>query len=178
MFFFPDTTVLCNFAAVQRLDLLQEYVASAGRWVQAVEYEVRASAKTHGDLLSIWVDGWLGDVIELNRKGEADRVRRFRRLQMFGDVDKPLQHLGESETFVAIRARSELHGSIVLTDDHDAHRVLSSNGVMTRDTLDVLQGLVARTALTPGQAKQLCDEMADADRSLRREPEREADLIA
>ena len=178
MFLFPDTTVLCNFAAVQRLELLREYVGESGRWVQAIEHEVRASADIHSDLLSIWEDGWLGDPIELNRKGEADRVNRFRRLQMFGDAGKPLQHLGESETFVAVHERAELSGSIVLTDDHDAHHLLSHHGMMTRDTLDVLQVLVARGAITAAAARELCGEMADADRSLRRPPDRAEDLIA
>jgi len=176
MFFFPDTTVLCNFAAVQRLELLREYVGVSGRWVQAVEAEVRNSAGTHPVLKSIWVDGWLGKPIRLNGKGEVERVQRFRRLQMFGDAGKPLQHLGESETFVAAKDRDDLAGSIVLTDDHDAHRVLARYGVSTRDTLDVLQALVAVGSVTPGDGLRLCSAMADADRSLRREPRTEADL--
>jgi predicted nucleic acid-binding protein len=177
MFFFPDTTALCNFAAIDRLELLREYVGDSGRWVQAVEDEVRNSSRTHDVLGSIWVDGWLGAPIKLNRKGELERVQRFRRLQMFGDQGKPLQHLGESETFVAIKDRVELAGSMVITDDHDAHRLLAHYGVATRDTLDVLQGLVAVGSISAAEGLRLSGEMAEVDRSLRRTATREADLI-
>ena len=37
---FCDTTVLCNFASVRRLNLLESILAGRGRWVAAVAYEV------------------------------------------------------------------------------------------------------------------------------------------
>lgn len=36
---FPDNTVLCNFAAVNRLDLLKSVLSGRGRWTEAVAYE-------------------------------------------------------------------------------------------------------------------------------------------
>jgi len=35
-FLFPDNTVLCNFAAVDRLDLLQAVLNGRGRWTPTV----------------------------------------------------------------------------------------------------------------------------------------------
>ncbi|MGH3277686.1 MAG: hypothetical protein ACRDNW_00920 [Trebonia sp.] len=40
---FPDNTVLCNFAAVNRLDLLKSVLGGRGRWTEAVAYEVGAA---------------------------------------------------------------------------------------------------------------------------------------
>lgn len=38
---FPDNTVLCNFAAVSRLDLLKDWLRGRGRWCEAVAFEAR-----------------------------------------------------------------------------------------------------------------------------------------
>lgn len=34
---FPDNTVLCNFAAIERLDLLIGWLRGRGRWTEAVQ---------------------------------------------------------------------------------------------------------------------------------------------
>ena len=44
-FWFPDNTVLRNFAAVKRLDLLESVLAGRGRWTAAVAYEATASTR-------------------------------------------------------------------------------------------------------------------------------------
>ena len=44
-FLFPDNTVLCNFAAVNRLDLLNSVLNGRGRWTEAVAYETRRSTE-------------------------------------------------------------------------------------------------------------------------------------
>ncbi|GAA2490405.1 hypothetical protein GCM10010406_28160 [Streptomyces thermolineatus] len=41
---FPDNTVLCNFAAVDRLPLLEKVLDGRGRWTQAVAHEARRVA--------------------------------------------------------------------------------------------------------------------------------------
>ena len=43
-YLFPDNTVLCNFAAVNRLDLIKSVLNGRGRWTEAVEYEASRSA--------------------------------------------------------------------------------------------------------------------------------------
>ena len=43
-YLFPDNTVLCNFAAVNRLDLIKSVLDGRGRWTEAVAYEASRSA--------------------------------------------------------------------------------------------------------------------------------------
>lgn len=40
---FPDNTVLCNFAAVERIDLLMDWLRGRGRWCAAVHREASDS---------------------------------------------------------------------------------------------------------------------------------------
>ena len=50
---FPDNTVLCNFASVNRLELLEGWLRGRGRWTAAVAYEVGRSTTVLPALASI-----------------------------------------------------------------------------------------------------------------------------
>lgn len=176
MFQFPDTTVLCNFAAVDEMALLREYLGDRGRWVQSIEAELKKSAGIHRALETIWRDDWFGDAVVLNRGDEPERVDRFRRLNMGGVRDRPTQHLGESETFIALTNRDDLRGSVFLSDDHDAFRVFSRLGVRVADTFDVLAGLVGRHSISGRDGVELAVRMDETGRSLRRLPTSPGDL--
>lgn len=54
---FPDNTVLCNFAAVSRLDLLERILLGRGRWSEAVAYEAGRSSAYLPDLKTLPVAG-------------------------------------------------------------------------------------------------------------------------
>jgi predicted nucleic acid-binding protein len=173
---FPDTTVLCNFAAVDEMSLLREYLGTHARWVQSIEAELKKSLGIHRPLEVIWRDDWFGDAVVLNRGDEPERVDRFRRLHMGGLRDRPTQHLGESETFIALTNREDLRESVFLSDDHDAYRVFSMLGVRVADTQDVLAGLVGRRSISSRDGVELAVRMEAAGRSLRRIPSRPVEL--
>jgi hypothetical protein len=42
---FPDNTVLCNFATVGALALLEQVLDGRGRWVEAIAHEAEQSAR-------------------------------------------------------------------------------------------------------------------------------------
>ena len=66
-FLFPDNTVLCNFAAVDRLDLLKVGARrAAARWTEAVAYEARRSAQVLPALPGFVGAGWLDEPIEIS----------------------------------------------------------------------------------------------------------------
>jgi len=95
---FPDNTVLCNFAAVDRLDLLQAVLNGRGRWTATVAYEAGRSARFLPALASIATEGWLEEPIEIAAEPDVQRVNRVRRAVFGGTDDEPLKHLGEAET--------------------------------------------------------------------------------
>lgn len=177
MFWFPDNTVLCNFASVGRLELLQEYLGGRGLIAESIEAEIRKSIPYYPVLESVFTDGWFPAPVRADRDGEPAKVETFRRLRMFGDPAKPTEHIGESETFVLLQGRPEFAGSIFITDDHDAFRVIEKFGVSVKDTLDVLTALVGRQSIAAEQAFALTKDMENKERELRRLPARPSDLL-
>ena len=97
-FLFPDNTVLCNFAAVDRLDLLKAVLGGRGRWTEAVAYEASSSARMLPALRGLAESGWLDEPIEIVDDSDVQAVERIRRAVFGGTEVKPLQHLGEAQT--------------------------------------------------------------------------------
>ena len=95
-FLFPDNTVLCNFAAVERLDLLQAVLNGRGRWTAAVAYETSKSTRFLPALTSLATGGWLEEPIEITADADVQHVNRVRRAVFGGTDDEPLKHLGEA----------------------------------------------------------------------------------
>lgn len=119
---FPDTTVLCNFAAVDRIDLLTDWLRDRGRWCEAVWAETRKSAG-HWPRLNplLKVGGPLGAPIEINDPSVIHRVDRVRVSVFGGAPDDPLKHLGEAQTCVLLAEHGEFYGSWWITEDNDAY---------------------------------------------------------
>lgn len=172
---FPDNTVLCNFAAVSRLRLLQEVLRDRGRWVEAVAAEAQRSASHYPDLAKIPTEGWLGDPITIEDPDEIDQLERVRRAAFGGLASEPLQHLGEAQTCHVIETRAEFARSFWLTDDRDAFDYARARGITTRDTMDLVAEAVSDGCCSRADGFQMLYQMSAAGRHLRL-PERPADL--
>ncbi|MFF3003247.1 hypothetical protein ACFVTF_10605 [Kitasatospora sp. NPDC057940] len=73
---FPDNTVLCNFASVSRLDILENVLSGRGRWTEAVAYEAKRSSRYLPALDPPDVSRWLGDPIEVDDPEAVERIRQ------------------------------------------------------------------------------------------------------
>ena len=166
---FPDNTVLCNFAAVGRLDLLRRVLDGRGRWTEAVAFEVGRSARVIPQMEAIGSDGWLGVPIAVSSE-DAARVERIRIARLGGSPERPLQHLGEAETCFVIREMVADTETVWITDDEAAYDFGCQLGIITRDTRDIVEGIVADGLLDPVAAFELLLAMVEADRSPRRVP--------
>lgn len=164
---FPDNTVLCNFAAVHRLDLLEGHLRGRGRWVQAIAYEVERSSRYEPDLVGLAEAGWLGEPIAIDRPEDIQAVERIRRLTFGGSRSEPLRHLGESQTLWLLKHRSEFSGAWWISDDRDSLEASRVEGITTRETIDIMRGIVADGDLSAQQAYDLMLQIAAADRHLR-----------
>lgn len=162
---FPDNTVLCNFAAVYRLDLLKDWLRGRGRWCEAVAYEAARSAAVLTQLATIAADGWLGEPIEVDEH-QAAAVDLIRRVVMGGDPTRPLQHLGEAQTCHVIQTVADFAGSWWVSDDRDALEYASHQGIRTYRTIDVMRMIVADGDLGADQALQLMRAMRATGRNL------------
>ena len=165
-FLFPDNTVLCNFAAVERLDLLETVLNGRGRWTAAVAFEAGRSARFLPALARIAVEGWLAEPIEITAERDVQHVNRVRRAVFGGTDDEPLRHLGEAETCFVIKELTEFAGSWWISDDGEAMRYARFQGIMTYETVDLMSTAVGNGDITEQQAFDVMNLMRDKGRSL------------
>lgn len=160
---FPDNTVLCNFAAVDRLDLLEGWLRGRGRWTQAVAFEAGRSAQFLPAMRREHLVAWLGEPIEV----DDDQVEPVRRFAFGGKVNEPLKHLGEAETCILITNHPDYQQSWWLSDDADAVEYARGRGIATYETIDIFQALVADGDITAEHAFDLMKLMDNRERNLR-----------
>ena len=164
---FPDNTVFCNFAAVERIDLLIAWLRGRGRWCEAVHHETTRSARCLSALTQLTGNGSpLGDPIIIDDPSETQKINRIREVVFGGSIDKPTQHLGEAQTCWVIRHRAEFRGSWWVTDDIDAYEYASMQGITTYRTRDIMAMMISDGDLSEQEAWNLMKSMADAERPI------------
>jgi predicted nucleic acid-binding protein len=164
---FPDNTVLCNFAAVDRLDLLKVVLGGRGRWTEAVAYEAGKSARVLPALRGLAGSGWLDEAIEIADDCDVLAIERIRRAVFGGTEDEPLRHLGEAQTCHLILNWASFAGSWWISDDKEALRYARHQGITTRETIDLLNIAVVNGDIAARDAYDLMVAMADSGRCLR-----------
>ncbi|MGN9816015.1 hypothetical protein ACTMUQ_11795 [Streptomyces sp. SD11] len=85
---FPDNTVLCNFAVIDRVPLLEKVLDGRGRWAEAVAHEAGRSARHIPRLRDVVSLGMLGEPIAITDVEEIAAVDRVRRA-VFGGRPAP-----------------------------------------------------------------------------------------
>ena len=174
-FLFPDNTVLCNFASMNRLDLLESVLDGRGRWTEAVAYEASRSARFLPALGQALAGEWLGAPIEIDNESEIRQINAVRRAVFGGTDDEPLKHLGEAQTCFVILNWSKLAGSWWISDDQEALRYARHRGITTRETIDLVSMAVITGYLGAQEGFDLMQQIAGQGRSMRL-PRSAADL--
>lgn len=174
---FPDNTVLCNFAAVDRLSLLEKVLDGRGRWTQAVAAEAEQSTRYWPRLSQVTAGGWLGEPIEIDDPAETVLVDRIRRVVFAGSPSRPLQHLGEAETLVVIEHRGGFASSVWITDDGEAGHYARRKGICVKDTVDMMREAVVGGLVMADDGHRLLLCMEQAGRHLRGIPRGAGDLL-
>lgn len=164
---FPDNTVLCNFAAVDRLDLLRSVLGGRGTWTEAVAYEASMSARWLPPLRALPSEGWVHEPIEINDPADIRKVARIRRVVFGGTDSEPLKHLGEAQTCYVIKNWPDFAGAWWISDDRDAIRHAKFQKITTLETVDLMNIAVIDGEISAADAYRLMERMADSDRYLR-----------
>ncbi|HEY2299783.1 MAG TPA: hypothetical protein VGH43_18780 [Jatrophihabitans sp.] len=164
---FPDNTVLCNFAAVDRLPLLSAVLDGRGRWVEAVAAEAEASAAYYPELRKVAADGWMGEPIQIAELRDIELVESQRRAALGGRSDEPKKHLGEAQTCFVITEWAEFAGSWWITDDQDALDYAHFKGITSRETADLIGEAIACAFVTRADGYAILQRMVAAGRHLR-----------
>lgn len=174
-YFFPDNTVLCNFAAVERLDLLRAVLDGRAKWTQAVEREASNSARWLPALYDLHHQGWLGEAIRVTDPEDSRKILAIRRAVFGGEVSEPLKHLGEAETCYVIKNWSQFAGSWWISDDRESLRYARRQGIATAETLDMVRLAVKGDLITAEDGFELMQQMW-AQRRRPRRPRSVAEL--
>lgn len=164
---FPDNTVLCNFAAIGRIDLLRTFLGERGRWAEAVAEEARKSAGFLPDLSDLVGGELMGDPIEVVDPAHIRRVEVIRRDVFGGRASQPLKHLGEAQTCFLIHEVEQWRGSTWISDDRDALDFARLQNIPSLETIDIVEHLVAGYEVTARDGMAIMQAMANADRALR-----------
>jgi hypothetical protein len=164
---FPDNTVLCNFAVVDRLDLLRSVLDGRGRWTEAVAYEASRSAAKLPSLRRLAAEGWLDEPVEITDPKDIRKIAQIRRAVFDGADDEPLKHLGEAQSCYVIKNWASFAGSWWISDDREALRYARFQNITTRETIDIMRMAVADGDISAPDAFGLMNQMADSDRYLR-----------
>lgn len=173
---FLDNTVLCNFAAVHRLDLLTGFLRGRGRWTEAVADEARRSTAYLPDLGRVRDDGWLGEPIEIADPAAIAAVEHLRRDAFGGSSLEPRRHLGEAQTCYLIYELAAWKGSWWVSDDNDALDYARFRRIPTFETIDIVKHIVSDSDLTIHGAHLLMHAMVEAGRTVRL-PQSATDLL-
>ncbi|GAA3659511.1 hypothetical protein ACG5V6_18610 [Streptomyces chitinivorans] len=168
--------MLCNFAAVDRLSLLEKVLDSRGRWTQAVAAEAGRSARYWPKLEQVAVGGWLGEPVEIDDPAEVALVDRVRRSSSRAPRPAPAAP-GEAETLVVIEHRAEFADSVWITDDGEAGHYARRKGIHVKDTVGLMREAVADGLTMADTGHSLLLDMERAGRHLRGVPHRPADLL-
>ncbi|MEH0984695.1 hypothetical protein [Micromonospora sp. CPCC 205556] len=160
-----DTCTLSNFAAVNRLDLLEERYDYRARWTETVRREVKRGVTSSPYLQQVLDATWLGEPLEIEGTTvaltEIDNIRRG----LGGTSDKPLEHLGEAEIIYHIENVDP--SGIFITDDYSALDFAVARGIVTIDTRRILEECHSLGEIGCPDAFRLMQDMQSHDRLVR-----------
>ncbi|MGW6280539.1 hypothetical protein [Kribbella sp. NPDC055071] len=134
--FFPDNTVLINFAVIGRVDLLEKLANGNGRWCLSVSQECARSARIDGLSALNGVRDFLGRPLEPT-PAELLTTRMLREA-MAAPGDRPTKHLGEAETIAILTSRELRSTAVFVSDDTGALIHAEAHGIKIADTWDLL----------------------------------------
>lgn len=146
--FFPDNTVLVNFAHINRISLLERLANGNGAWCATVAQECSQSAKVPELSALAQVPTVFGRPL-FPTPAELVDIYTLRE-QMAGPGDERHKHLGEAETITIITSRN-LKGFFV-TDDRDAAKAAKAANVSVIDTWYLIKTAVKIGDITADEA--------------------------
>ncbi|MQA13368.1 MAG: hypothetical protein GEV09_04110 [Pseudonocardiaceae bacterium] len=165
-----DTCTIVNFAAIGRLDLLEEALSGCGHWTEAAAREVHCAADHHPALWSVAVAGWLGEPLEPSGAGDADENFQLQR-QLGGMRREPRQHLAEAESIHMILRSPQYAGAVLLTDDRPAGDLAVKRGVEVWLSTDLLAQAFSDGHIGCPAAYELLLDMDQAGRGVHVPPD-------
>ncbi|WP_136017927.1 hypothetical protein [Arthrobacter silvisoli] len=149
-FVFPDTCLLMNFAAVDRLDIVKNTLDGRGEWGETVCDEVARWGQdpNFGPLAQVASFMPPAIIPTYDEMLHAQRIR----LGFAQPGDGPRKHLGEAETLALIESQFDATRTIVFTEDKPTAVQCTRRGVATAGTRALLEAAAHKGLLTWAEA--------------------------
>jgi predicted nucleic acid-binding protein len=160
-----DTCTIVNFAAIGRLDLLEQALGGCGHWTEAAALEVHCAADHHPALWSVAVTGWLGQPVEPGGAGDAAGIFQLQR-QLGGTRREPRRHLAEAEAIHLILRYPDYAGAVLLTDDRPAGDLAAKRGIDVWLSIDLITRAFSDGHIGCPTAYELLLDMEQAGRGV------------
>jgi predicted nucleic acid-binding protein len=145
--FFPDTTVVSNFALIGKMSLLKKIVGRNGSWCATVASECAKGAMIPGLERMQEAGAIFGGPLFPDAAEHVDVILLQEQMKQPGDGDTA--HLGEAETLTII-SRRQLHAAFI-TDDRAAARQANLHDIPTYTTWHILKLAVATRLMTEAE---------------------------
>lgn len=158
-----DACTLENFAAVQRLDILQMLYADRSAWTDGVELEIRRGTAERSYLQALAGAAWLGTPVAADDPLAVQQIDRIRRA-LGGASDSPTQHLGEAQSIYYVQTVEST--AVFATDDLDAFNIAKRRGLRVMDTPDILRECYDAGILGCPEVYELLHKMVAAGRGV------------
>ena len=136
--FFPDNTVLCNFAAVTGWTSSSRCSADAAGGRRPSPMRRAGPPHSCPPFARLAAEGWLDEPIEITAMRTSGRSTRSGGRSSAAPTTSPLKHLGEAQTCYVIKNWAEFAGSWWISDDGEALRYAKFQGITTRETIDIV----------------------------------------
>lgn len=158
-----DTCTIVNFAAVDRINLLELVLDGCVSWTETAAYEVDRAAEHWPFLWRSSIAAWLGAPISPTRPGDVKAIFDLRR-QLGGIRRAPREHLAEAEAIHMIQCYPEFAGAVLLTDDRNAADLAAKRGIQVWMSMTVLSYAYAQGHIGCPAAHDVLRDMVAAGR--------------
>lgn len=164
-----DATTLRNFAAVDRLDICENYSGASEmpRWTEEVSEEItRGAASLDIACGKVCLASWLGAPV-CPKEDDLETIVELQ-IALSDPSDSRYRNAGEAESIYF----AEALGADFATDDNWAFQFAASRQTLglTRviDTVDILAATVQANDMSATEAAQVCNDIRSVGRQLRR----------
>jgi len=161
-YFFPDNTVLINFAMLARHNIVEWFVRGRGNWALSVARECGKSSQWAGLDMAAW-SAVFGKPLAPTQSELVDARTIAERLRKPGD-SSPAQHMGEAESIAIIKKRNI--EAVFLTDDHDAARTAIAENIEVASTTRILAIADAFGRVSHLEARRCVEDLLKQNRVL------------
>lgn len=150
-----DPSVLILFAKAHELNLLEQCLGGSARVTEAVAQQIDDATLTVPALREFDSHQWFGNPIGISGRKNTQRIEDDRIAIFGGSRKRPLEYLGESQTYHLTTRDPEFNEAIWISEDRAVQGFARQRALPRRDCFDILCDLVSSFGLPTKDAMRV-----------------------